>query len=87
MLDETAIGGARHRFIAEVREVTGLGEDGRPATNMIFGPAPGEPRAVPLMLPESVEDLVRAGFDPDLMLTHLGRGAWDRALNLKTGGP
>lgn len=65
MIDESAIGGKRHRFVSHVMELTGIGEHNRPATNMIFGPRDGDPRAVPHMLPSAseVEDLRRAGFD------------------------
>ncbi|MFD8984265.1 CpaF family protein [Streptomyces sp. NPDC059564] len=81
-IDETKIGGHRHRFVSHVLEVTGIGEGGRPDTNTIFGPRPewGEHRAVPLMLPRCIDDLRRVGFDASL-LSEPG-GAWTTALPL-----
>lgn len=82
-VDETRIGGHRHRFISHVLEVTGIGEGGRPDTNLIFGPRPdwGEERAVPLMHPRCINDLRRVGFDSDLL--NNPRGTWPSALPLK----
>ncbi|WP_435862290.1 CpaF family protein [Streptomyces lavendulae] len=81
-IDETKIGGHRHRFVSHVLEVTGIGEGGRPDTNQIFGPRPewGEHRGVPLMLPRCINDLRRVGFDPAL-LSEPG-GAWTAPLPL-----
>lgn len=54
MTDETQIGGRRHRYVSHVLELTGIGENGRPATNAVFspgsewgsfGPCPGWTRA------------------------------------------
>ncbi|MZE80908.1 CpaF/VirB11 family protein [Streptomyces xinghaiensis] len=85
LIDETKTGGQRHRFVSHVLEVTGMGENGRPATNEIFAPAPeqGEPRAVPRMHPACSEDLRRAGFSPHLL--DQPYGAWDQTLALKVG--
>ncbi|MFF3431413.1 CpaF family protein [Streptomyces sp. NPDC002602] len=81
-IDETRIGGHRHRFLSHVLEVTGIGEGGRPETNAIFGPRPewNEPRAVPLMLPRCINDLRRVGFDATL-LNEPG-GTWPTSLPL-----
>ncbi len=81
-VDETKIGGHRHRFISHVLEVTGIGEGGRPETNTIFGPRPewGEHRAVPLMHPRCIPDLRRAGFDAALL--NDPSGAWGAPLPL-----
>ncbi|MFI8280747.1 CpaF family protein [Streptomyces sp. NPDC085929] len=81
-IDETKIGGHRHRFVSHVLEVTGIGEGGRPETNQIFGPRPewGEHRAVPLMQPRCINDLRRAGFDSSLL--NVLSGAWNSALPL-----
>ncbi|MFE3580619.1 CpaF family protein [Streptomyces vinaceus] len=81
-IDETKIGGHRHRFVSHILEVTGIGEGGRPETNAIFGPRLewGEHRAVPLMQPRCINDLRRAGFDSAL-LNEPG-GAWTAALSL-----
>ncbi|MFI1154751.1 CpaF family protein [Streptomyces sp. NPDC020817] len=81
-VDETKIGGHRHRFISHVLEVTGIGEGGRPETNTVFGPRPewGEYRAVPLMHPRCIPDLRRAGFDAALLNDQ--SGAWGAPLPL-----
>jgi pilus assembly protein CpaF len=63
LLDESALGGARHRFVGEVLEVNGIGESGRPALTTVFGPGP-DGRAVPAHHPACLRDLVRVGFDP-----------------------
>jgi len=82
MVDETAIGGRRHRFVSHVLEVTGSGENGRPATNLIFGPRPEieELRAVPLMHPSCLGDLMRVGFDGDLL--NNPHGTWGKPLDV-----
>ncbi|WP_102922497.1 CpaF/VirB11 family protein [Streptomyces noursei] len=85
MTDETKIGGRRHRYVSHVLEVTGLGEGGRPATNVIFGPDVelGELRAVPQRYPACIDDLRRVGFSS----LHLGDryGTWEQPLELKVG--
>lgn len=86
-IDETKIGGHRHRFISHILEVTGIGEGGRPETNAVFGPRPewSEHRAVPLMQPRCINDLRRVGFDASLLMEP--SGAWASALPLLvTGG-
>ncbi|MFG2753931.1 CpaF family protein [Streptomyces xanthophaeus] len=85
-IDETKIGGHRHRFVSHVLEVTGIGEGGRPETNAIFGPRPdwNEHRALPLMLPRCITDLRRAGFDASLL--NSPAGAWPAALPLLVEG-
>ncbi len=81
--DETGIGGKKHRFVSEVLEVTGIGENNRPATNVIFGPTETEPRAVPRTTPspQLLAALQRAGFD-GRWLDQKG-GAWDAPLETK----
>jgi pilus assembly protein CpaF len=85
MLDETAIGGRKHRFVSQVLEVTGAGENGRPTINTIFGPNAtiGELRAVPRMNPACVDDLARVGFNADLL--RATGGAWQLPLDVKVG--
>lgn len=85
MTDETQIGGRRHRYVSHVLEVTGIGENGRPATNEIFAPGGefGEVRAVPQMDPGCIDDLRRAGFDSTL-LQHR-QGLWKEPLPLLVG--
>ncbi|WP_280724088.1 ATPase, T2SS/T4P/T4SS family [Kitasatospora sp. MAA4] len=86
MVDETAVGGRRHRFVSHVMEITGLGEQGRPALNTVFGPRPdlGEPRAVPHTPPNCLDDLRRAGFDAGLLQS--AYGTWSAPLSLRIGG-
>lgn len=67
MIDETAIGGKRHRFVSHVLEVTGMGEHRRPAVNTIFAPTADDPRATARMYPSDMPDLIRAGFSPHLL--------------------
>ncbi|MEE1782713.1 CpaF/VirB11 family protein [Streptomyces sp. SP17BM10] len=87
MIDETGIGGRRHRFVSHVLEVTGMGENGRPSTNTVFGPRPeiGEERAVPLMHPSCLGDLMRVGF-PAVLLDNPA-GTWTRPLDLMVRMP
>ncbi|MER5352597.1 CpaF/VirB11 family protein [Kitasatospora sp. NPDC002551] len=86
LVDETAVGGARHRFVAEVVELTGVGEGGRPSRQTIFGPREDggrrEPRAVPIMQPQCIGDLVRAGLDPNVFQQPWGR--WEQELRTVT---
>ncbi|MGW7362936.1 CpaF family protein [Streptomyces sp. NPDC054841] len=83
MIDETQVGGRRHRFVSHIMEVTGMGELGRPAANEIFSPGLefGEQRAVPRMDPSCIDDLRRVGFDSALLQHSLG--AWQAPLPLK----
>ena len=66
LLDESATGGPKHRFVSHVVEIAGLGESSRPATTTVFGPG-DDGRAVPLHQPSCLPELVRAGFDPGLL--------------------
>ncbi|MFC5910141.1 CpaF family protein [Streptacidiphilus monticola] len=86
MIDETPVGGRRHRFVSHVLEVAGLGESGRPALNTVFGPAPdgSEPRAVPQTPPACLDDLRRAGFDAALLGNPYG--TWGAPLHLRVHG-
>ena len=58
--------GAAHRFVAEVIEVDGVGEAGRPVVTTVFTPGP-DGRAVPAHHPHCLPDLVAAGLDPALL--------------------
>lgn len=62
-------GGARERFVAEVLEVDGIGEGGRPVVTTVFTPGQ-DGRAVPAHRPRCLPDLVAAGFDPVLLDHH-----------------
>lgn len=63
LVDDTGRGGRRDRFVSSVLEVTGVGENGRVATNEVFRPGP-DGRAVPGTSMAGLDLLVRAGFDP-----------------------
>ncbi|MDH6130513.1 CpaF/VirB11 family protein, partial [Kitasatospora sp. GP82] len=86
LVDETAIGGSRHRFVSQIVEVTGVGEGGRPSRQVVFGPREEgqrrEPRAVPLMAPQCIEDLDRVGFNRALLRQPWG--AWEQPLQAVT---
>lgn len=80
LVDETALGGRKHRFVSHVVEIGGLVEDGRPRTTQIFGPGP-DGRAVPLHHPDRLkQQLLLVGYDPSVLSAHRGRGAWPRPL-------
>jgi pilus assembly protein CpaF len=66
LVDESATGGPKHRFVSHVIEINGLGEGYRPATTTVFGPG-DDGRAVPLHQSSCLSELVRAGFDPALL--------------------
>jgi pilus assembly protein CpaF len=55
--------GRRTRFVAEVAEVTGLGENGGVALNCIFAPAPSDPRAHFVLAPQRRRPFEEAGID------------------------
>ncbi len=59
-------GDARARFVAEVIEVDGIGESGRPVVTSVFTPGP-DGRALPAHHPRCLPDLVAAGFDAGLL--------------------
>lgn len=86
MIDESVVGGRKHRFVSHVVEVGGLVEDGRPRTTQIFGPGP-DGRAVPLHQPDRLkQQFLLAGYDPTVLTAHRGRGAWPRPLpRLRSG--
>lgn len=79
LVNETAYGGRRHRFVSHVREIHRELEGGQPTTSDLFAPAAGEPRAMPVHPPTFLADLEREGrFDPAWLQTaHAG---WSRPL-------
>jgi len=84
MIDETAIGGQRHRFISHIIEIDGLGDGAKPATATIFGPG-DDGRARPRIHPQRTRaDLFRAGFDPQWLT--VADGMWPHPLHTRTGG-
>jgi Flp pilus assembly CpaF family ATPase len=84
MVDETAVGGQRHRYVSHVIEIDGLGDGVTPATQTIFGPG-SDGRARPKVHPHRTRaDLVRAGFD--LQWLNQPDGMWPQPLRTITGG-
>ncbi|MFD8955619.1 CpaF family protein [Streptomyces caelestis] len=76
-LDETAIGGRKHRFVSNVYEVHDVvGEGGRPVTTELFAPQGPEPRAVYKNMPTFIGDLERTGQFHRHWLTDNPFGAW-----------
>jgi pilus assembly protein CpaF len=84
LLNETAIGGRRHRFVSHVIEIDGLGDGAKPATQVIFGPG-ADGRARPRAHPHRTRaDLQRAGLD--LQWLNLTDGMWATPLDTRLGG-
>jgi len=84
MINETAIGGKRHRFVSHIIEIDGLGDGAKPATQTIFGPGP-DGRARPNVHPQrSRAQLLRTGFD--LAWLNQTNGMWQQPLHTMTGG-
>ncbi|MGW2016837.1 CpaF family protein [Streptomyces sp. NPDC001927] len=76
-LDETAIGGRKHRFVSHIYEVHDVvGEGGRPVTTELFAPQGGELRAIYKNMPGFVDDLERTGLFYRQWLTENPYGAW-----------
>ncbi|MEN3308882.1 MAG: pilus assembly protein CpaF [Micromonosporaceae bacterium] len=84
MVDETAIGGRRHRFVSHVLEIEGVREGLSPSRTTVFAPGP-DGRAVPTgHRPHRTADaLARAGFDQRL-LDHRA-GLWSGPLGTVLG--
>ena len=85
MINETAIGGQRHRFVSHVIEIDGLGDGVRPATQTIFGPGldgRGRPRVHPQRTRAALQ---RTGYD--LGWLNISDGMWPFPLRTITGGP
>ncbi|MEN8651708.1 CpaF/VirB11 family protein [Streptomyces sp. 21So2-11] len=80
-LDETAIGGRKHRYVSHIYEVHDVvGEGGRPTTSDLFKPQGGETRAVYENMPSFIGDLERTGLFDRSWLTANPYGAWGPAL-------
>ncbi len=79
LLDETGLGGHRHRYVSQVLELNGIGEAHRPAVTTVFAPGP-DGRAVPSHQPTCRDELLRHGFDATL-LDHPA-GLWPQRLDL-----
>lgn len=72
--DDSADGGAKHRFVSTVLEIGALGESHRPVTTTVFSPGV-DGRAVPTHRPDCLPALIRAGFDPSLFERRSGTWA------------
>lgn len=70
--------GRRYRYVSQVLEIAGLGENNRPSTTTVFAPGP-DGRAVPAHRPQCLPDLARVGFD-ERLLDHR-TGTWASALD------
>ena len=66
LVDESHLGGRKHRFVDEILAIEGTTDFGRPALTTVFGPGP-DGRAVPLHRPADLPDLCRAGLDPAVL--------------------
>ncbi|MER7959197.1 CpaF/VirB11 family protein [Streptomyces sp. NPDC096030] len=76
-LDETAIGGRKHRFVSHIYEVHDtVGEGGRPLTTELFAPQGGELRAIYRNMPGFIDGLERTGLFHRQWLNDNPRGAW-----------
>ncbi|MER7433686.1 CpaF/VirB11 family protein [Pseudonocardia alni] len=67
--------GRRARFVAEVAEVSAIGENGGVALNRIFGPTPGDPRASFQLMPQNRRPFEEVGVDLDFLHEP---GGWGR---------
>ncbi|MGW5736407.1 MULTISPECIES: CpaF family protein [Streptomyces] len=83
-INQTRVGGRRHRFVSHVLEVQ-PGEGGHPALQEIFAPSGSDPRGVPQLVPSCITELeTLAGLDRR-WLTVPPYGAWPRPLELVGG--
>jgi pilus assembly protein CpaF len=88
IVDETRIGGRKHRYISHVVEIVGAGERGQVITTELFGPGP-DGRAVPRHHPERIRDhLLRVGYDSRALNPYIqaGDGGWRRPLQTVARG-
>jgi Flp pilus assembly CpaF family ATPase len=80
-INQTRVGGRRHRFISHVLEVQ-PGEGGHPSIQEVFAPTGPDPRGVPQLAPSCITELeALAGFDRR-WLTVPQYGAWPTPLDL-----
>jgi Flp pilus assembly CpaF family ATPase len=82
IIDETRIGGRKHRFVSHVVELVGAGERGQVVATELFAPGP-DGRAVPKHHPERIRDqLLRVGYDTRTLAGHIAArdGGWPRPL-------
>lgn len=85
IVDETMIGGRRHRYVSHVLEVVGAGDRGQVVATELFAPGP-DGRAIPRHHPERLREvLLRAGYDTRRLAGAMaaGDGGWRRPLPLR----
>lgn len=76
-LDETAIGGKKHRFVSHIYQVEDeVGETGRPIMTRVFGPQAGERRAIFEQMPSFIDELELTGLMKAAYLNDNPFGAW-----------
>ncbi|MFF3671595.1 CpaF family protein [Microtetraspora malaysiensis] len=63
------------RYVAEINEVLPTGDGLEPAVNHVYVPGP-DGRAVPNTIPQCMNELVAAGFDPDLFVPRVWSGGY-----------
>ncbi len=86
IINESSLGGRKHRFVSHVTEVDHIGDNGRPRTTTVFGPGP-DGRAVPQNQPDRLLEVLRlTGYDPSILAHHQGVGLWARPLDRKLRG-
>lgn len=82
IVDETKVGGRKHRYVSHVVEVVGAGDRGQVVTTPLFVPGP-DGRAIPRHHPERLRDaLLRVGYDSRTLIPAMaaGEGGWRRPL-------
>jgi pilus assembly protein CpaF len=86
IVDETRIGGRKHRYVSHVVEVLGASDRGQVVTTELFAPGP-DGRAFPCHQPERIRDrLRRVGYDPRRLTAAIatGDGGWRAPLLTRT---
>ncbi|WP_433432245.1 CpaF family protein [Nonomuraea sp. CA-141351] len=66
-------GPVNRRYVAQVNEVLPPGDTLEPAVNRVYVPGP-DGRAIPNTIPQSMDELVAAGFDPGLFVARSWNG-------------
>jgi hypothetical protein len=81
MIDETQVGGRKHRFVSHIIEVQSPRDGLTPFTTSVFEPGQ-DGRGRPAHRPERTADiLARAGFDLNLLQNR--QGMWTGSLDLR----
>jgi Flp pilus assembly CpaF family ATPase len=80
-LDETGVGGRKHRFVSHIYEIHDVvGEAGRPTTTELFAPGGGDPRAIYQNMPSFIDELERTGLIARSWLAENPHGWWGEPL-------